>query len=213
MIPNRKTPDIFGDVRLFLKLAQPDMMHKLGDRIQPDVAKLAWHLIDEEVNKELKEDLQKLIDGNYSLETLSRVFDHYLDIIYVAAWAVEAFGLPSAAGWNELQRANMTKFPVYEDQPHDEVTGTKALPMPQDYEGLAHITDWHVREGRFVLLNQETGKVIKPRGFIPPNLWEVINACLSIQQFRKMPTVLATPWLLEYFHKMEDRHEKGEIEL
>lgn len=203
-IPDRSVPDIFKDVRTFLQLAQPEMMHELGQPIKQHVAKLAWKLIDEEVNTELKPDLEKLANGDFSLELLSRVLDHYLDTIYVAAWAIEAFGLPGHAGWNEVQRANMSKFPF---------TNGPA-PFGLDEQIPIEINERHIQgefHTRWVLTNKDTGKVVKPEGFTPPDIWNVVYATMMMKKLRTMPDVMATPFMKDYFHEMEKRQEEGKL--
>lgn len=201
-IPDNRVPDIFKDVRTFLQLAQPEMIHKLGEPIRQNVAELAWKLIDEEVNKELKDDLALLANGQFSLEILARVLDHYMDIIYVAAWAVEAFGLPAYAAWNEVQRANMSKFPI--------VTGP--APLALDDQIPIEINERHIKgefHTRWILTNKDTGKVVKPEGFTPPDVWSVVYSMMMINKIRTMPDVIATPFMKQYFHEMERRREES----
>ena len=214
MIPNRRIPDIFGDVRQFLKLSQPGMMSEMDGRPQLAAMKLAWKLIDEEVNKELKPTLDRLIAGDWSFELMADLLDHYLDVIYVAAWAIEVFGLPGNAGWNHVQERNMAKFPLEMDRPIDPETSMRAIPMPLDipeYQGV--LFDVKVVEGRFVITNAHTGKVMKPRGWTPPNIWEVMHAVRTINSIRTMPDLIADPFMREYFHAMEKRFDEGKVQL
>lgn len=208
-IPDRRVPDIFKDVRTFLQLAQPEMMHELGQPIKAHVAKLAWKLIDEEVNTELKPDLEKLANGDFSLELLSRVLDHYLDTIYVAVWAIEAFGLPGHAGWNEVQRANLNKFPLIADW--IELDGETIPCNPQDSNIKCTVTPSKIFPERFALINDETGKVVKPEGFTPPDIWNVVYTTMMMKKLRTMPDVMATPFMKDYFHEMEKRQEEGKL--
>lgn len=199
LIPDRTPNSIFKDVREFLAMSQPNMMHELGEKIRPEVATLAWKLIDEEVNKELKEDLEKLMAGHFSLEILARVFDHYLDIIYVSAWALEAFGLPSQAGWNEVQRANMSKFPL--------AAGKQEMPKPilESGEYFGVTVHCEVRNGRFIITNAGTGKVMKPMGFKPPDIFGVLHGMMTINTIKKQHDMVATEFLQDYFHRTEER--------
>ena len=67
----------------------------------PSVVKLREKLIDEEVNKEL---LPAIREGN-----LQEIFDGGVDSIVVILGTMVAFGLPAAAGWEEVLRSNMAK--------------------------------------------------------------------------------------------------------
>jgi hypothetical protein len=172
MIPNRKKADVFGDVAKFTELAQPDMLVPEGQAPHPKAIELAIKLIDEECNSEYIPALRKLL-ANRSRENLLEVLDGAIDSIYVIAWALRILNLPAHAAWNEVQRSNMAKFPLSDYGEKDTFAVSKLDP--------AIDIDVNVRDRRLVLTNHETGKVVKPAGWTPPDLFGVIMAIESMR--------------------------------
>lgn len=211
MIPNRKAPNVFADTKRFIELAQPDHITPLGYRPQPKTLQLIKHLIDEEVNKELMINLEKMIEHGGSFEQMVQFLDDAVDSIYVIAWAIAALGLPGEAGWNEVQSANMSKFPLvdYGEGKDGEYQEKEILPLDMKVEDV----DIKERNGHWIITNKVTGKVVKPMWFKPPSMFEVVHSVLSIQKTRTMPNVISDPFMREYFNEMEARREKKEIDV
>lgn len=203
MILNRKSPDVFKDVAKFTELAQPNMLPENGV-IKQKAIELAINLIEEECNKEYIPAL-KAFSYSRSQENLITVIDGAMDSIYVIAWAMKVLGINGAAFWNEVQRSNMAKFPIYPSE--------KYLVVPLDIPEYADIeVELNIRNGRAVLTNAQTGKVVKPQGWTQPDLFRVAQELESIQKMRTMPDAISTSMYPEYFNHMEDRIEKGEID-
>lgn len=201
MILNRKSADVFKDVGAFTELAQPNMLPVNG-QINPKAIDLAIKLIDEECNKEYIPALHEFVRAP-SRENLIKVIDGGMDSIYVIAWAMKVFGVDATPFWNEVQRSNMAKFP--ED-------GPMADPRPLEIEEYENIdTEMNIRAGHWVITNAKTGKVMKPRGWTPPDLFKVATELEMIHKLRTMPDAIATNFYPDYFEYMEARIEKGEI--
>lgn len=200
MIPNRTNPNMYEDVKKFIALAQPELVVELGEQPKLKALELGRKLIDEEVNKELFTTLTNMIlAGGGSLEQLAQLLDDIVDSIYVLTWLAAVCSLPLNAAWNEIQRANMSKFPLHKNH-------TKTDIKPEG--AITRISGEH-----YIFRDPETGKVMKPTNFIPPNIFEVLIGTIQIHKIRTMPNVIATPFMQEYFHKIEERREKGEIQL
>lgn len=212
MLPNRKVPDIFKDVLEFLQISAPQRITKLGGRPGLETLKLAKHLINEEINKELMPNLEAMIDETASMERMVQFLDDALDSMWVLAWSIHCMSLPGNAGWNELKRANMSKFPLMKDNPN----GVLPLEIPEYFEedGVTYIP-FNINQmgDRWVLTNAATGKVMKPKGFTPPDMFEVVHGMITIDAVRNQHDIIATPFMKEYFHEMEERFDKGEVSL
>lgn len=76
----------------------------------PAGLELCWKLIDEEVNGELASNIKQLIANN-TIEIRAKVLDDIVDSVYVLLNLCNALDLPFYAGWKEVQKANMAKFP------------------------------------------------------------------------------------------------------
>jgi predicted HAD superfamily Cof-like phosphohydrolase len=90
--------------------------------------------------KFLKEELKEYEDACEEGD-LAKAFDGLLDLVYVALGTMYLHNFPFDAGWNEVQRANMSK--VRAERPSDSKRGT-------------------------------TFDVVKPPGFIPPDIERVL---------------------------------------
>lgn len=213
MILNRKSPDVFKDVAEFTELAQPDMLVPLGQVPSQKAMELAVKLVEEECNREYIPALKKFMEFP-SKENLIGVIDGGMDTIYAIAWALRILNAPSQAMWNEVQRSNMAKFPLVNHKNIDEMTAQPALVHPLDLPEYKDVpVEYNTRKDRFVLTNADTGKVMKPKGWTPPNLHAVLEEFETVERMRNQPDMVGTTLLLEYFHFQEGRKEKGEIEL
>ena len=204
MILNRKSPDVFKDVAEFTELAQPDMLVPFGAPTELAAVQLAIKLFEEEGIKEYFLALQQYLN-NPSRENLIAVADGGMDTIYVIAWAMRVLNVPAQAMWNEVQRSNMAKFPK---------EGPLVDPRPLEIIEYVEVdTEINIRKGRLIITNAETGKVMKPRGWTPPDLQTVLLEAEQIHKMRTMPDKIAATTLMEYFHFNEARRENGEIDL
>lgn len=96
--------------------------------------------------------------------------DGLADLLYVTVGAAVAYGIPLPAVWNEVQRANMTKFPTcpncsgrgyYEDESDVDLLSTNSECASCNGHGRVAIRD-------------AGGKVQKPPGWTPPNIAHVL---------------------------------------
>lgn len=209
MIPNRKTPDIFGDVKQFIDLAQPDLVSPFG-LAKKETLELAKKLIHEEVNVELMRNLEDMIEHGTTFEKLAQLLDDAIDSIYVLAWTVAVLNLPGKAAWNEVQRANMSKFPAIESV--DEAHWKSLVPTDSNFGHIIYHTHDLKGKLRIIIRNKETNKVVKPVGFKPPNIFEVMLAIKNLKIAMTQHDGLATPLYKEYFKELEGRIEKGEVD-
>lgn len=208
MILNRKSTDVFKDVAEFAELAQPDMLVPIGAEPLPKAIELAIKLLEEEKDKEYIPALQAYKNSR-TKENLVAVIDAGMDSIYVIAWAMRVLNAPAQACWNEVQRSNMAKFPPaiinYEPVPLD---------LPEYKDIPVEVNEVTTPSGnRWILTNADTGKVMKPKGWTPPNLHAVLHEAEQIHKMRTMPDQVATGAMIEYFHFNEARREAGEIDL
>lgn len=63
----------------------------------------------------LEEELEEFKEG-VKAGDVEKMFDSLLDIVYVAMGTAHLFGFPWQEGWDEVQRANMTKVRAETDQ-------------------------------------------------------------------------------------------------
>lgn len=180
--------DMMADVRTFLLLAQPELLVN-PHAIPPfDTIKLCKALIDEEVNKELFPELDKLLNGQYSLEIMSKVQDAYIYTIYVSIWSMLVLNLPVYGAWNEIQRSNMDKFPI-----HEACKGKGCEFMSigtRDYTGKPTEFKQHCAHGRLVTRNAITNKVMKPEGWKEPESWDVLYRTWNIWLLANDPGII-----------------------
>lgn len=172
------------DVRQFLMLAQPELMVAPHQIPPPKTIELCWKLINEEVNEELKIELDALIAGQYSLERMAKIQDAYIDTIYVSIWAMVVLNLPVYAAWNEVQKANMAKFPM-----HDMCQGKGCEFKLIDTSQNPHVRI-HCAGGHLVSRNNETGKVMKPEGWQEPASWDVLYRAWNIWKLQNDPSII-----------------------
>lgn len=78
----------------------------------PRAGKLLPHLLPPNAQKFRENFLQEELDEfirAWTFEDLPGAFDALLDLVYVALGTAHMMGLPWQEGWDEVQRANMTK--------------------------------------------------------------------------------------------------------
>lgn len=202
MILNRKPAEVFRDVAKFTELAQPDMLVPMGQLPSIKAVELAKNLFKEEGIKEYLGAIERY-QHSPSRENLVDVIDGAMDTIYVIAWAMRIMNVESQAYWNEVQRSNMAKF-----------SKDGSEPVPLDLPEYKDVPcELNYQQGYAILRNADTGKIMKPEGWTPPNLHGVMQELEMIHRMRNQPDKVATTTLMEYFHTMEARKEKGEIEL
>lgn len=176
--------NMVADVRQFLMIAQPELMVAPHSIPPKETIILCKKLIDEEVNKELFEELDKLIEGKYSIERMALIQDAYIDTIYVSIWAMIVLNLPVYAAWNEIQRSNMAKFPK-----HEACNGQGCNFKLLDTSTNPYI-HYHCAGGLLVQRNHETGKVMKPEGWTEPESWEVLYRTWNIWKLQNDPGII-----------------------
>lgn len=199
MIPDRRIPDVFADVAKFTELAQPNMLVPVGETINPKAIELAIKLFEEEGIKEYLSALRKFAE-HQTKENLVAVIDGGLDTIYVIAWAFRVMNVTAHAYWNEVQRSNMAKFPRVNGSAQEMFT----LDIPEYKDIEIEINE---RNAHWVITNAQTGKVVKPRGWTPPDLFGVMLGLENIRRLRTQPDGIANGFLQEYFHTQEERIE------
>lgn len=199
---DRTSPDVFKDVALFTEIAQQDMLVPKGKMPLDKAIALAIGLIEEEYEKEYMPALLRY-RANPSQENLKEVFDGGLDCIYVIAWAFRVLNLPSQAGWNEVQRSNMAKLVNFD--PHN---SSIQPPHPldiADYKNISYIHEVNIKYEKVIIRNADTGKIMKPMGWTPPNLGEVILQDNLIAKICSMPDGVHDRFMRNYFLESEAR--------
>jgi len=144
--------------------------HKAGacpDRKTPrwpheDIIDLRVTLIEEEVKETLtairRKDLVEVADG-------------IADSIVVLVGTARALGIDLTPVWNEVHRSNMAKFPKCE--PCWGTGVVRASSVPEDIESRK----CQECNGRGTgLLLREDGKILKPKGWTPPDIAGVLRA-------------------------------------
>lgn len=180
---NFAPPDILKDVLQFVITSQADMVTPPHQMPKQHVIDLAYKLIDEEVNKELLANIQKLKDGAHSPELMATILDDIVDSVYVIMWTSIVFSLPFNPAWHEVQTANMSKFPI-----HSECNGAGC-----DHEYADSEVTSRCVLGRIVTQNAATGKVVKPSTFTPPDIWGVLYECWTKWYLQQYPSILKEP--------------------
>ena len=164
--------NLVSDVLEFIKTSQPEMLNAPNTRPNPATLQLARALINEEVNKELLPLLDKMLEGAWSQELSAELMDHYVDTVYVAIWGCIAMALPFYAGWNEVQHANMSKFPFHKAcQAHG---CNHVFEYEKEIDGVKVMVTERCQGGRLVTRRNDNGKVAKPEGFKAPEMFQVL---------------------------------------
>ncbi len=142
-----------------LKLTLYQATARLFDKEVLSQVSLWMRLIDEECNKELRDNLLKKLfslyhPGSHSerLEILKLLADDAADTIYVVCGLMNCLGIPIDKVFAEVHRSNMTKAVLGPD-------------------------------GKCTVIKREDGKILKPAGWEPPN----IAAILAEEYAKTMP--------------------------
>lgn len=99
------------------------------------------------------------------VEALADLADGIGDLIYVLVGQANAYGIPLAAVWREIQRANMGKLWTVEEAKLRNSTDICEVTPIYDQARSPHRL-WSVRSA--------DGKVRKPPSFTPPNIKQII---------------------------------------
>lgn len=143
-----------------------------------DTAGLYVNLVTEEYG-ELMEAWSKIRYRNYAstedvpTDDIAEVADACIDIIYVTAGVLNALGLNGDELWKEVQRSNMSKL-VQEDCP--ECHGTGYVGHRYEHgEVVGECPNTCCRGGHvYVAKRRDDGKILKPAGYSPPKLVEIV---------------------------------------
>lgn len=153
--------NIFNDVHDFMtRMGKHIPMAPHGAQISAEQLTLAVDLVHEEIFNELENALH---EGN-----MVKIFDGILDGIYVLAFLGHTLGLPLEEGWVEVQRTNMAKL--------------HRLTCPRCIKKSAPDVDCPTCRGQDHYLApvlNANGKVVKPEGWTPPRLAELIALSLG----------------------------------
>lgn len=153
--------NVFNDVHEFMtRMGKPIPVAPHWQEIHPEQLHLAIELVREEIHRELEEALH---EGN-----MVKIFDGILDGIYVLAFLGHTLGLPLEEGWVEVQRTNMAKL-------HRLPCSTcERLPSPNVQCPVCR------GQGDFLgPIFNENGKVVKPDGWTPPRLMDLMQQALK----------------------------------
>ena len=81
-----------------------------------------------------------------------------------------------------------------------------AIPLDiKEYENIPYVEEVNIRYDKIVIRNAETGKVMKPMGWTPPNLGEVILQDRLMAKMRSMPDGTHDRFMRNYFLASEAR--------
>lgn len=94
--------NLFADVRRFALVG--------GSPTGRASLELSYKLVEEEVVKEFLPALRSFIESG-TMHDLEEAADGAIDSIYVLIFFLNQLGLPGQQLWDEVQRANMAKFP------------------------------------------------------------------------------------------------------
>lgn len=121
-------PSNFADVKAFhVKFGLP--CPEGPQLIDGELLKFRTEFMDEELDEFMEamclrkdEDGYLHVTDGAKTPDLARAFDALLDLVYVAMGTAVLMGLPWQAGWDEVQRANMSKIRC--ERPQDSKRGT-----------------------------------------------------------------------------------------
>lgn len=154
---------VMRDVQAFMELGQPD---QVGDFENP---KTAWKELRKRLIREEAEELCRAIDE----DDLPEIADGCCDLVYVTVGTAITCGIDLEPQWAEVQRSNMSKFPVCQACGGSGVTrSTHAQEQCNTCGGCGH-----------VVLRDAGGKVLKPPGWTAPRNAAVLDA--SVRAYRE----------------------------
>lgn len=182
-------PNMVKDVNDFIALSGAELIVPPMARPFKETIALCKALINEEVNEELFPLLDKLANNQYSLEIMAEVLDAYIDTMYVSIWGCIVLNLPVNAAWNEVQKANMAKFPKHGGCSHPEegcgiIAAASAAVIP------GKVVDVYCKFGRLVTTDVILGKVCKPPEWKAPELWDLLYRTWTIVKLQHSPDVI-----------------------
>lgn len=166
---------IFDQQKLFMESTeQPLNLETTG---------LYVNLVTEEYG-ELMEAWSKVRYRNYAdtsevpTDDIAEIADACIDIIYVTAGVLNALGLNGEELWNEVQRSNMSKL-VQENCPECKGTGFVGQRFELG-EVVGECPNTCCRGGYvYKAKRREDGKILKPAGYSPPKLVEIVARSLQ----------------------------------
>lgn len=94
---------VFDDVRKFMEIGHPEKLSSTPRTPPPEVDKLCYNLIKEEIHEELAD---AWIKGD-----IVEIADAITDSIWVLICMAQCYGIPIEKVWEEVTRSNMAKFP------------------------------------------------------------------------------------------------------
>lgn len=174
-------PDIIGDVTLFMEIMGQDL---------PTVPAFPSQGI-----RELRIDLdtsefQELCDAEGENDLLG-VADGVVDLMVTLTGRANAYGIPLAACWREVQRANLAKLWTLENVQsslnHPDKAKWTATPIPPSiYERYPQL------KGLFVV-KSEIGKVQKPPGWQAPDIKSAVYQLESRRKDESLQPAVESP--------------------
>lgn len=143
----------------------------------PETADLYKKLTDEEYG-ELQEAWAEHQNGPCA-ETVAEIADACLDLIYVATGLMHALGLDPQPLWNEVHRSNVDK--IKHRCGSCLGGGSIAEPVTETYEQVTACKDCGGQGYIYEVRLREDGKVLKPEGWLPPELLALVRGQLRSQ--------------------------------
>jgi hypothetical protein len=131
------------------------------------------HLTNEELDRLIKFRIHFMAEELHEFSVAAgdldheKMFDALLDLVYVAMGTAHLFGYPWEAGWDEVQRANMTKERCVVDHRFED-SGHPVDLDACDHEGCGKPRKAHSSRGSNL-------DVIKPAGWTGPDLKSVLK--------------------------------------
>lgn len=187
-----KNPDILTD-QLAFQLTFGHGVLPIPQIPPQDIQLRRRMLVVEEMNSEFLLAWERCenasVDGRTGdAEALAALADAIADSIYVLVGTAYEYGIPLAAVWREVQRANMTKLWTLE-----EVHSQDAVLSPYNPHIL---TGWRwesvpgfpqTANSRYIRVLDEYGKVRKPPSWKPPDIVSIIKHCQNHPPAKLIP--------------------------
>ena len=129
---------------------------------KPDLVKLRFSLIHEEVNE---------LEDAIKTKNFTEVVDALSDILYVVYGAGVSFGIDLDKAFDIVHDSNMSKLCKTEDEARQTVEWYKTHDTPYDSPDYRKSDD-----GKYwVVYNHSTGKILKSINYIPANFSDLLN--------------------------------------